>query len=184
MVIDFKVNKFAALELLEELSGDIVTYYSICYVSEFDEDETEDKISLFEDFLIRHEDNSEIEDEFNDLITWLDNIAYEYGANKDYFRPEKAAEALPPPAVFLDIQYKYNLRLYCMRINDNIVILFNGGVKSADVATAQECPVVKPYFEEANRLAIKIEELLINRTIKFSANQTQLIFDQDLEIIL
>lgn len=49
-----------------------------------------------------------------------------------------------------------NLRLYCHRLNEYVVILFSGAIKTAH--TAQECPNVKPHFELANKLTVTIDK--------------------------
>ncbi len=75
-----------------------------------------------------------------------------------------------------------NLRLYCLVLNDHVVFLFNGGIKTAD--NAKDCPNVGPYIKQANELVKKIDELLINKEISWNKNQTDICFDENLEIEL
>jgi len=150
------VNNFAVIEKLEEFSFRFIQYYSVKF---------EDKdINEFEDFLVKHQDNEKIREEFNDLFSWLEKLGEEIGAEPEYFRHEQKAEALPPPLKFLEIEYKFNLRLYCMRISHNCVILFNGGIKSKYADKAQDCSVVGPKFRQANDIARIIERMNINDT--------------------
>ena len=165
------MNTFASIERLGEFSFKQVTYYSVRLEGK---DNTE-----FEDFLERHEHNDDIRTELDELFWWLEEIGTRIGARTDYFRHERRAHALPPPSRKLRMVQHKHLRLYCMRISDHVVILFNGGVKTA--ATAQECPDVKPHFERANRLAQAIDEAIKRNDITLSANGDRLEFDDDLE---
>ena len=56
------------------------------------------------------------------------------GALKVFFRFENAAQAIPPCGTYKveDIYINYAnfpLRLYCLRISETLVVLFNGGEK-------------------------------------------------------
>ena len=82
------------------------------------------------------------------------------GARWHYFsRHENEASALPPKNRYevdgIEIDFFENpLRLYCVRINDYLVILFNGGLKSA--RTAQESADLSRKFREAQQFARRI----------------------------
>lgn len=150
------MNIFA--KIVEVNAFEKTTYYTIKF-EEYDNNE-------FEDFIIRHQSNPMIKKEFNNLLAWIKRIGDDIGAEESYFRHEQNAHALPPPARFArfieddDDKKGENLRLYCLRICESIVILFNGGIKSKSIRTAQECPNVKRYFDLANKLTQKIEELI------------------------
>lgn len=82
----------------------------------------------------------------------------ERGANEFYFRNERLGEALPPP-------YKSgDLRLYCSRFSDRIVILGNGGIKTSQ--SAQDSPGCLPYFEFINELVKEINYRIIRSRIE------------------
>ncbi len=165
------MNTFVSIERLGEFTFNKVTYYSV---------RLEDKGNTeFEDFLERHEHNEDIRQELDELFWWLEQLGTHIGARADYFRPERQAHALPPPYRKLRKAQHEHLRLYCMRLSDQVVILFNGGVKTAE--TAQQCPNVKPHFDLANRLAEAIDEAIKDREIEFSAEGDRLEFDDDLE---
>lgn len=149
--------RFAQIERLEELSGNGVDLFSIRYE---DEDEAE---TLFERFVLKHQQDASIEEEFAELMTWLERMKRN-GAKAHLFRPERKAEALPPKPHFRDTSFNKELRLYCMRISDRAVVLFDGDVKTAQ--RAKDCPNVRPHFQEANRLSEKLEEMLKERVIK------------------
>jgi len=66
------------------------------------------------------------------------------GALERHFRPEKNGEAIPIESS--------NLRLYCLRLSDENVILVNGGIKTSQ--TAQDSPDLLPHFETINSFKI------------------------------
>lgn len=168
------MNNFA--KIIEVQAFDKITYYTVKF-----ENNTHGE---FEDFIDRYENNSKVKEEFQYLITLIEQLGEKIGAKKQYFRHEQRADALPPPARLIKIDYNNNLRLYCMRLCNSIVILFNGGVKSQGVKTAQECPIVKPYFDQANKLVQKIDELIKDREIEVDDVNQVLIFDDNTEIEL
>lgn len=168
------MNTFASIERLAEFSFKRVTYYSVRLEGR--------AYTEFEDFLERHEHNDDIRTELDELFWWLEQIGTRIGAQADYFRPERRAHALPPPSRKLRMVQRKYLRLYCMRISDHVVVLFNGGVKTA--ATAQECPQVKPHFERANRLALAIDKAISEGDIRLNAKGDRLTFDEDLELAI
>lgn len=117
------------------------------------------------------------------------SIGDKYGAIDDFFdRHENEAQALPPrPKKWVEeikeIGVNFPLRLYCYRISEKIVILFDGGVKEA--GTAQESKSLSMKFYEAQRFAMKIRTALQSGTIRISEDGRQLeSFDGRTEIIL
>jgi len=89
-------------------------------------------------------------------------IGDKYGALDDFFnRPEDKAQALPPKpnkfipeVVALGIQFP--LRLYCFRVSESIVVLFNGGIKSA--ASVLDSDDLRFKFLEAQNFAQRIAQ--------------------------
>jgi len=167
-----EMNRFASIVQVSKLKK--ITYYSV----HFDDKQ----VNEFEDFINKHANDSEIEEEYADLIGWIYKLGEDVGALRHYFRPEKRADALPPPAKFIEIDYTENLRLYCMRISKSIVILFNGGIKTTN--TAQQCPNVRPCFNLANKLAHAIDELIYEKYIKVDDDKQALIIEEGIDIIL
>jgi hypothetical protein len=93
-------------------------------------------------------------------------------------------QALPPPwreMAALEITVE-DLRLYCMVLNENVVFLFNDGIKTKD--NAKDCPNVGPYIRQANRLVRLIDECINRREISWNKDHTDIEFDEDLEIEL
>jgi len=131
-----------------------VTYYSVLFEGEL--------ITVFEQFLSYH--TSANKDKLNHIIAWIKVIGDKIGAKRHYFRNESNiadTSALPPIGMNSEPSYiEYdeitgegtvkpnNLRLYCFRANDSVVVLFNGDIKTK--AKAQKCESVKAHFYLAN----------------------------------
>lgn len=173
------MNKFATIKPINSLHLKKVTYYSVHF--------EEKEVTEFEDFLNRMEDIKEIEDEINNLIIWIDEIGNNYGAKERFFRHEGAVSdtsALPPPNKIMhlnEIEVK-NIRLYCLRANEHVVFLFNGGIKTKQ--KAQDCPNVATYFKQANQLTKAINQLFKEEKICWDSDFTNIIIDEQTEIEL
>jgi hypothetical protein len=77
------------------------------------------------------------------------------GAIFDLFRPERICVALPPKGKYLDDAI--DLRLYCHWVSKNVVILFNGGIKTSN--NAQDCPNVSSHFYNAQSWTKQLTEI-------------------------
>ena len=97
--------------------------------------------------------------ELLELIT--ETIGNTYGAIDAFFnRFENRVTALPPKGHIkiseLELDYRgFPLRLYCLALNEEIVILFNGGIKDANT-TQESSDIISTKFYEANGFAKKI----------------------------
>ena len=97
--------------------NDNVGMFSIC----FDGNEE----SEFERFLNEFKDNATLNKDFNVILLALSKII-DKGALERFFRNEgKMGDNVK--ALAID---SHKLRLYCLRISDQILILGNGGVKT------------------------------------------------------
>lgn len=118
------------LELIEE--HDAVNYYSV----HLDEED----LSELERFFEKFPEGSEYDEEIDTIIAWLDKIG-ENGALERYFRNEgKYGDGVS--AIPIETS---NLRLYCIRLNDKILIFGNGGVKESK--TWEESATLSEYVE-------------------------------------
>lgn len=105
------------------------------------------------------------------LSLLFDTIGTDYGAIDDFFnRFEDNVTGLPPKGKIRIGEFKahfqqFPLRLYALRINDrdDLVVLFNGGLKSA--RTNQESSDLNMKFLEANAFGKRIEQALREKTI-------------------
>lgn len=148
------MKTFAQIE--EVYTFEKVTYYSV---------RSEDaELNELERFIERYEDDLEVAEEFEDLFAWIKYIGEEEGANSVLFRDESSAQALPPEMKIIRKRNRlkeigYRLRLYCIRINESIVILLNGGVK--ETQKVQDDPDLLSKFRLANKISEVITEKMI-----------------------
>ncbi|MDY0173934.1 MAG: hypothetical protein RBR62_01945 [Bacteroidales bacterium] len=107
-------NKKFDLELFEET--ELVNFYTIRFEGNINTE--------FEDFLTRHKKGIFNKD-MQRISYWIDKIGKQ-GALERNFRPEsKMSDGVG--AIPIDVS---QLRLYCLRISDHILILGNGGCKT------------------------------------------------------
>lgn len=173
------MNIFAHLIRLREFQFRKVKYYSIQIEGS--------EVNEFYDFLNRLEDIESLEEDLSNLIVWMEEIGEKYGAKQKFFRNESETadvRALPPPRSQMRLRkIEVNeMRLYCMVLNEHVVILFNGGIKTTD--KAQQCPNVGPYFKQANRFTLQLDQLLKDGEINWNSDFTDIEFDKNLEIEL
>ncbi len=124
-------------------------------------------------------------------LFWLitHSIGNVYGATNDFFdRNKNNAQALPPkpknwiPEI-MEIGIHFPLRLYCFRISESIVVLFNGGIK--DQRTDQLSQDISLKFYEAQQFATRIANALQDGSIIISEdNRTLTNFQGTTDIIL
>jgi hypothetical protein len=139
------VHSFATIE--EFARFDMVTYYTV---------RGEDAVlSETENFLERMKKELAYTYQLNQLMTWLKIIGNKRGAVLELFRPERLCVALPPNRRYLEATI--DLRLYCHWVSKNVVILFNGGVKTA--RNAQDCPNVSHHFYNAQNWTKQLMEI-------------------------
>lgn len=114
-----------------------------------------------ENFVLKFSENQEYKDDLDAILSWLDNIVKK-GALERYFRPESkygsGVKAIPI--------YVNNLRLYCIRISDNILIVGNGGIKDAD--KWQESQTLSPMVKLLEDTERFIKSRLKNQTLYIS----------------
>lgn len=174
------MNNIATIKFIASYKK--VVYYSVC----FDEDEG---VSLFELFIKKHTIYN-IE-KLNHILSWIKVIGEKIGAHEEYFRNEaKDSDTSGLPPVGKDRNPTYiedgentpnNLRLYCFRLNNHVVFLYNGDIKTS--AIAQDCDNVRPHFELANRLTRIIDDQL-NAGIQWNADFTDIQFEEGFELNL
>jgi hypothetical protein len=109
-----------------------------------------------------------------DIASEIQLMAQRTGARIDFFqKPEgKAGESIYA-------LYAKNLRLYCFRIDNCIVLLGGGGWKT--VRTWQEDPKLSTEMQRLRFIARQIDERLRNQEIRRSPNDLELIGDLTFE---
>ena len=135
--------------------NDIVCLYSICF--------EEDEKSEFEKFLAEFKDNAKLNKDFQTIIFALKKII-EKGALERFFRMEgKMKDNLC--ALSLDSR---RLRLYCLRISDQILILGNGGEKVT--RTYEEDERLSGYVLDLQKFDILLKEAKKTGKVKVENN--------------
>lgn len=148
------------LEIFDDAFA-LITYYTVRW-DESVENETNK-------FILRFSNSAEHRSYYQQIAALLVDMGERKSARKYYFsRHEDEASALPPKSRLevngVEINYFENpLRLYCIRLNDWLVILFNGGLKTT--RTAQESDDMARKFREAKQFAQRIWEAIQDGTI-------------------
>lgn len=112
------------------------------------------KLNEFEDFYYRMGIDQKDRRQRDEISRFIENIGKMYGARDQYFKREGMAERLPPPTYrFIDSDgvYDFGLRLYLVRLSDELVVLLNGDRKTAQAI--KDCPRCKPHYELANKVS-------------------------------
>jgi len=118
--------------------------------------------SEMDKFLLRMEAIPEMTGPMQELLELvIETIGNTYGAQDAFFnRFENKVTALPPKGHIkvseMELDYiGFPLRLYCIALSEQVVVLFNGGLK--DAQTVQESSgTLSMKFMEANGFAKRI----------------------------
>ncbi|MBL0072109.1 MAG: hypothetical protein IPP34_09985 [Bacteroidetes bacterium] len=120
-----------------------------------------------EKFVQKYEDDPNQSTHVDELISLLvEFMGEERGADEALFnRPVNSAAELPPTG---KIGYElgfggrmFPLRLFCLRLSDQVVVLFNGGIKSSE--RTQDSPDLSMKMYEAHQFAQKFSMNLITQ---------------------
>lgn len=139
-------------------------------------------MSEFRDFQQRMSVNKKDELELNEIRRYIEKIGKEWGAYPKHFKHERAAERLPPPYHYIETEdaNDYGLRLYCIRLTPEIVILLNGGRKTnLDPELCNNC---SKHFTLANRISNKINEAINDGYIELNHTTGEIDIEEDFEL--
>jgi disulfide oxidoreductase YuzD len=169
------VKQYVNLRLFRDYKK--VRYYTF-HIEEQEESET---LKFFN----KLKTQSDYANELNELANWLFEIGNKYGALPFLFRFEDEAVALPPNfqgqrRVFIEKIEKNNLRLYCIWISEEIVILANGGVKLS--AVVQDSIELMPHLRFAKAMGKQINRLIVEGNFRFMGKEIFEIDNIDLTI--
>lgn len=129
-----------------------VTFYTVRW-DEQNESETDR-------FLFKYNGKPQQKSQLQDLVNLINEIGEHRGAKQIYFdRSANEASELPPKRpITIDneiVHFQLNqLRLFCNRISDQIVVLFNGGLKTSQ--KTQDSEDLSMKFREAQVFSRKI----------------------------
>lgn len=164
------MNTFAVKIWFDETA--LCSFYTVQWEGA-DENETDRFFERYED------DDNPLNSSANELLQLiLHSIGDKYGAIDDFFdRFKNQAQALPPKpkhrvSEIHELGIHFPLRLYCFRISQSIVVLFNGGVK--DQRTDQESEDIRLKFHEAQLFAQRISQALQDGTILIAKDKRTL----------
>lgn len=132
--------KTAKIKTIQESEN--ASLYSICF--------NENEVSEYEKFLLKFKDEATLNHDFQKIFKAINRIVAN-GAWERYFRPEGK---INDRVAALSIDSK-KLRLYCLRISDQILIAGNGGVKNT--RTYEESEELSGYVMDLQ----KFDKLLI-----------------------
>jgi hypothetical protein len=128
------------------------------------------QLSEFEKF--DEKDFSNHNEELEILYTIIEEMKIR-GAKQHYFKFEGPANALPRvDKIIWDKNHDdFGLRLYCVRLTDNIVILLNGGIKTK--RDPKFCPNVSKHFKNAVNIARNIDHALQHQLMRLNNNRIE-----------
>jgi hypothetical protein len=166
--------------------GSVCTFYTVKWITE-SEDLSSETDKFFDQYAIpEHPLENEAMQLFR-LVT--ESIGNRYGATDDFFdrRVNRAQELPPKPKRWVEeikeLGINFPLRLFCYRVTEQIVILFNGGIKDGE--TTQESKNLSMKFYEAQAFVKKIEEALQSKMIEISDDKRYLLnFNGTKDIII
>ncbi len=119
-----------------------------------------EKESEFDKFLIDPQISGY--EKFDELLAQLDEIINRYGCQERFFRNESSifdsVAALP----------RGDLRLYCCRYGNIILIVGSGGIKKT--RTYQEDPALDQAVQIMAEVSRRVDEKIRNREIQYSGN--------------
>ena len=142
-------------------------------------------VSEFRDFLIRMNKNEKDKIELAEINRYIQEIGEKYGAHKEHFKDEDAAERLPPPYhQFIESgePNDYGLRLYCIRLTPSVVILLNGDRKTA--LKVHDCKNCYVHFDRARKISRKINQAITDGFIEIDDNEKEIIVEKDFELTI
>lgn len=140
-------------------------------------------------FLLKYENEPEFIEDLQALLSFIIySIGDEHGANDELFnRHENEVTGLPSKGKISLGEFTYHypnfsLRLYALKISDEIVILFNGGTK--DGPTNQTSSLNIKWLDACN-YARRILDAIKNKEIHIDTTNRRLVnYDGSSEIIL
>ena len=157
-----------ALEIFDD-EGSKCVFYSVMIDGE--------EISETEKFFNKFFNMPTMKNYAMELASFLTKtIGDKRGAINAFFRDERKAHALPPNSNIdieeISILDNFPLRLYCLRISESCVVLFNGAEKTSQSAQDGETSMA---FHDANIYAAKILKAFADSDIKLCEKKREIL---------
>lgn len=147
---------------LDQFNGNKCGVYSI-----FVDDEQE---TLFERFL--SENKISFKSEIINILERISTINSITGARENYFKLDEGKPGDGICALF-DLPDS-NLRLYCIRYGNSLIILGGGGEKQKSVKALQEVEKLKTENYTLRKISAEIAKRIREREITFSEDGTEI----------
>lgn len=124
--------------------------------------------------------------ELAEINRYIQKIGNSYGgAHERHFKPEDAAERLPPPYhefIESDDPNNFGLRLYCIRLSASIVILLNGDRKTA--LKVKDCNYCYPHFDLARKISKALTKAIVENEIELDHYNKEIIVYEDFDLTI
>ena len=147
------MTKTASIKTIEQ--SDKVGLYSICFDG--------NDLTEYEKFVQKFINDATLNEDFRKIFRAINRIVAN-GALERYFRPEGR---MKDNLAALSIDSKV-LRLYCLRISDQILIVGNGGAKTT--RTYEESEELSGYVMDLQKFDALLEQELKSGNIKIEQN--------------
>jgi hypothetical protein len=120
------------------------------------------------------------EEAFRLIVAWIENIG-QNGLSQIRVRKENDAEALPPlPGLVYELDLSAPpLRLFYVRLSDQVLVLCGGGKKTS--RSTQESGALMSHFRLANAIAKELAQMVQSREIRIEGKQIE---GDDEEIVI
>ena len=155
---------------LDQLSGSKTTIYSVLIIGE--------NKTLFDIFI--EENKGKFEKEINDISKRLLVIANTTGARDHFFKLNEGNIGDGIAALYDNPNS--NLRLYCIKYGNGIVLLGGGGFKSKSIRAFQENPKLKSENYLLREISKQITQKMRDKDLNFSQDYLEFEGDFNLEI--
>lgn len=155
------------LEKIPELSGIKASIYTVLPEGS--------STSLFDDFIFKNKIDHE--SEVIDIIKRIRLMATQRGALEQFFKLNEGAPGDLVCALY--DKPRFNLRLYCIRFGSTAIILGGGGHKRKTLKAWQEDPALTKSVSEMINISECIYRRILDKQIKWSQNQIDLVGDLD-----
>lgn len=159
------MKKKVTVDLIEE--SEIVSLYSISF--------TMDRTTEFEHFLEKFEKQSIWNKDYQKVLYAI-SIILDNGALERYFRPEGR---ISDNVCAIPIESS-SIRLYCLRISNEILVIGNGDVKST--ATYEEDPKLLGYVMDLQKFEALLKKDILDGIITVEEKRLVGIEDKTYEI--
>ncbi|MEX6691272.1 hypothetical protein QTN47_27430 [Danxiaibacter flavus] len=148
----------ATFEPIEDLCSDYLATYSV-YLDD-------NPITEYEQFYEKEFPNHA--EEIKEIDYILYQCTYRGALSNFFYKHEGAASAIPyvKAEIIEKNTIDFGIRLYCIRLRNDMLILLNGDVKT-HIDPAQ-CPKVSRHFALAHRLGRAIDKALGSRDLIFN----------------